>query len=169
MPSDFDGKAVIMVDAASVTPYVKIHQDGTVDGIIGCDKVDLDEVKKLIADESELCNFVQSNADNVIQAEFGITFAPLSPEYKSFPIACLQATSGKATLELVDFIETLIIQLRQFYDIVGLGTDGDNAYHKYSDNFVASLITHFDSIVDMNIVEIIDELLIMMHFQIHIT
>ncbi len=164
LPSDFDGKAVIMVDAASVTPYVKIHQDGTVDGIIGCDKVDLDEVQKLIADENELCKFIQSNADNVIQAEFGITFAPLSPEYKSFPIACLQATSGKATLELVDFIETLIIQLRQFYNIVGLGTDGDNSYHKYSDNFVASLIAHFDSIIDMNIIEIIDELLIMMHF-----
>lgn len=164
LPIDFSGKAVIMVDAASVTPYVKVHPDGTVEGIIGCTQVDEKTVEDFQKKESDFLFFVNSHADMVIRAEFGITFAPLSPEYKSFPIACIQAHSGKATKEFVQFIENLIIELRNDYNIVGLGTDGDNSYHIYPSNFMKSLIAEFDSLKDMTIIEIIDKLSILMHF-----
>lgn len=164
LPSNFDGKAVMMVDAASVIPYVKVYEDGTVEGIIGCQKVEKDQVNKFFEDETKLLDFIKENENNLIQAEFGITFAPLNPEYKPFPIACIQATTGKATVEFRDFIEELILDLKEFYNIIGLGTDGDNTYHIYSSSFMKSFMKEINSLVDMNIEEIIEKLSFMMHF-----
>lgn len=137
LPCNFEGKAVIMVDATSVAPKVKVYEDGTVEGIIGCDKVEKSEVIEFFEKEERFLEFIGSNADKIIQAEFGITFAPLSPEYKFFPIAWIPATSGKATVEMLTKIEIFNATLRRRYDIVGLETDGDNTYHKYSSKFVS--------------------------------
>ena len=51
-----------------------------------------------MADAAYITPYV--NYNSVILAEFGITFAPLHPQYKQFPIACIPSTSSKETLEL---------------------------------------------------------------------
>mgnify|MGYP002471641323 CR=1 FL=1 len=164
LPANFDGKLVIMIDAASVTPYVKVIDDGTVEGFIHPVKLKKKVVKQLIENEQAFCNFINENYDSIVQAEFGISIAPLDPDYPSFPIACLQATSGKATLEIVTFIETLIAQLRSSYNIIGLGTDGDNSYHKYSSMFITKLIAGFKDCMNMSIIEIVRIIDVLMHF-----
>lgn len=40
LPDDFHGNAVLMVDAASVTPCVRINNDGTVEGLLDCKYVE---------------------------------------------------------------------------------------------------------------------------------
>ena len=164
LPQDFNGKTVMMVDAASVTPYVMIDEEGNVEGLINCNKLPVSIAKHYIEDEDAFFEFIDSNADQLIQAEFGISLAPLSPNYKSFPIACISSTSGKASLEMVSFLETLISQLNCHCDVIGIGTDGDKSYHKYCSQFMKKFIEGFDEHLDMDITEIIDKIAIIMHF-----
>lgn len=164
LPPDFDGKAVVMIDATAVTPYVMVDENGTVEGLIDCNKLPENEVRKIIDDEGQFCNFINMHADYLIQAEFGISMAPLDPKYPQFPIACIQATSGKATLEIVYFIEKLISELRSFVNVIGLATDGDDSYNKYSHEFMDRFIQMFNRIPDMSVVQIINEISVIMHF-----
>ena len=164
LPPEFNGKAVIMIDATSVTPYVQVDENGIVEGLLDCKCVPVNEAKELIDNDNEFCKFINLHSNFLIQAEFGISIAPLDPNYQSFPIACLQATSGKATYEIVEFIEILIAQLRNSINIVGLGTDGDNSYRKYSREFMANLMADLNSFLSMNILEITDKISVLMHF-----
>lgn len=118
----------------------------------------------LINDENAFSEFIKIHYNSLIQAEFGITFAPLDPNYPQFPIGCIPATSGKATLEIVENIESLIMQLNGTISIVGLGTDGDNSYHKYCKQFITCLINKFEDIFDFTPYDIIKRFDILMHF-----
>lgn len=71
-------------------------------------------------------NFIKVNYDLVIQAEFGITYAPLSLDSSPIPIGCISSTSGKATLDKIEKVQALIASLKAKHEIIGLGTDGDN-------------------------------------------
>ena len=164
MPQDYSGKAVLQVDAAYVTPYVKIKKDGTVQGLLYITEIDESEAEMYLKEEEEFLEFIQNNIDQVIQAEFGITFAPLDPQYKPFSIACLPSTSGKASLEMLAQIEQLILELNECYPIVGLGTDGDNTYSKYSDLFIYKIIDDFDNFLELNASEIIEKYDLFIHF-----
>lgn len=63
-------------------------------------EIDPELAETFINDDNEFLEFIKLNYNSVIQAEFGMTFAPLNPEFKQFPIACIPSTSGKATQEL---------------------------------------------------------------------
>lgn len=164
LPDGFPGNAVLMVDAASVTPCVRINNDGTVEGLLDCRSIEQDEAQMLINDENAFAEFIKIHYNSLIQAEFGITFAPLDPNYPQFPIGCIPATSGKATLEIVENIESLILQLNGSISIVGLGTDGDNSYHKYCKQFITCLMSEFGKVLTLRPCEIIKKFGILMHF-----
>lgn len=104
------------------------------------------------------------NYNSVIQAEFGMTFAPLDPQYDSFPIACIPATSGKATIEFLSEVETIITKLREMVNIIGLGTDGDNTYSKYANEFMDNICANFEAFLELNPVEIIQAFTVIIHF-----
>lgn len=159
-----NGKAVIMVDAASVTPYVQVKEDGTVEGLIGISRISEKEAKTLIKNEDKFIDFIKEHYDSVIQAEFGITFAPITPGYGPIPIGCISSTSGKATLKIIQKVETLIAKLNSDYNIVGLGTDGDNGYDKYSNSFMENIIKDFESFLDLNAAEVIKKFATLIHF-----
>lgn len=121
LPQDFQGKGVIMVDAAYVTPYVRINKDGKVDGLLNITQIDPDLAEYYINDDDAFIDFIKINIKAVISAEFGLTFAPLNPQISPFPIACLPSNSGKATPELVTIIESIISELPKNINIVGFG------------------------------------------------
>lgn len=164
LPQNFQGKGVIMVDAAYVTPYVRIDKDGNVSGLLNLAKIDPDLAKYYIDNDEAFLEFIKINLDAVISAEFGFTFAPLDPQFAPFPIACLPSTSGKATPELVAIIESIISQLPRNINIVGLGTDGDNTYNLYSNKFIDDIIDDFKNFIELNAVEIIAKYSKLIHF-----
>lgn len=164
LPPDFDGKAVLQVDAAYVTPYIKVKEDGTVNGLLYTTQIDPGRAKELLENEKKFLEFVQDNISQVIQAEFGITYAPLDIEYEPFPIACIPSTSGKCSIEMRDKIENLVDDLNQYYPIIGIGTDGDNTYNYYSDNFMYNIIEDFDNFLNLNAAEIIGKYITYIHF-----
>lgn len=164
LPQDFVGKGVIMVDAAYVTPYVRISKDGKVEGILNITQIDPSIAECLINNDDAFLDFIKINYDSVIQAEFGMTFAPLNPRYKPFPIACISSTSGKATKELVAIIESIISQLPKNVNIIGIGSDGDNTYDGYSNTFIDNIINDFEKFLDLGAVEIIETYAIIIHF-----
>lgn len=136
---------MIMVDAAYVTPYVRIDKDGNVSGLLNLAKIDPDLAKYYIDDDEAFLEFIKININAVISAEIGFTFAPLDPQFAPFPIACLPSTSGKS----------IISQLPRNINIVGLGTDGDNTYNFYSNKFIDDIIDDFKNFIELNAVEII--------------
>lgn len=164
LPQDFQGKGVIMVDAAYVTPYVRINKDGKVDGLLNITQIDPDLAEYYINDDDAFLDFIKINIKAVISAEFGLTFAPLNPQINPFPIACLPSNSGKATPELVTIIESIISELPKNISIIGLGTDGDNAYNFYSNIFIDNIINDFKNFIELNAVEIIEKYATLLHF-----
>lgn len=73
LDNNINEKAVIMFDAASVTPYIQIKKDGSVDGLIGISQIPKKYAKNIIKNEGDFLNFIKVNYDLVLQAEFGIT------------------------------------------------------------------------------------------------
>lgn len=69
-------------------------------------------------------NFGNLHVDYLIKTKFGIYMVPLDPKYPQFPIACIQTTYCKETLEIVYLIEKFISQLRILVNVIGLATDG---------------------------------------------
>lgn len=171
LPNNFVGKGVIMVDAAYVTPYVKVNRNGKIEGVLNINEVDQTVAETFINNDDSFLDFIKLNYDSIIQAEFGITFAPLNPKLKQFPIACIPSTSGKATLELRAKIELIISQIPKNISIIGLGTDGDNTYDIYANNFIDKIIKCFGKFLSLNAVEIINKFSTIIHFSdpLHLT
>ena len=164
LPDNFIGKAVIMVDAAYVTPYVKINKDGRVEGLLDLQQIDPDLADVFINDDNEFLEFIRCNLDSVIEAEFGVTFAPLDPRFNPFPIACVPSVSGKATPKIIEIIESIILQMPNNIKVIGLGTDGDNAYNIYSNAFIDQIFEDFENFLSLNAVQIVEKYAPLIHF-----
>lgn len=171
LPNNFTGKGVIMVDAAYVTPYVKVNKNGRIDGVLNLKEIDPELAETFINDDNEFLEFIKLNYNSVIQAEFGMTFAPLNPEFKQFPIACIPSTSGKATQELREKIESIISLMPKNISIIGLGTDGDNTYSIYANIFIDKIIGNFERFLSLGAVGIIKIFAVLIHFSdpLHLT
>lgn len=68
LPDNFDGKGVIMVDAAYVTPYVQVCDDGKANGLLGITQIHPDVAKVFLENESEFCEFNKMNYNSIIQS-----------------------------------------------------------------------------------------------------
>lgn len=49
-------------------------------------------------------------------------------------------------------------------DIIGLGTDGDNTYSKYANEFMDNICANFEAFLELNPVEIIQAFAVIIHF-----
>lgn len=76
----------------------------------------------------------------------------------------LPATSGKATIEFLSEVETIITKLRERVNIIGLGTDDDNTYSKYANEFMDNIYANFEAFLELNPVEIIQAFAVIIHF-----
>lgn len=146
LPSEFHGSIMMMVDAASVTPYVRVKPDGTVSGLSECTAINEWEAREMIRDPRKFGQFIQMHQNQLIKAEFTVMLAPIAEGYRPFPICCIPEKSGTATLEVVAKIESILHTLRSSdYRIVGLATDGDNAYKRYSSVLLHDILRDLDA------------------------
>lgn len=165
LPENYGGKLIIMVDAAYITPYVEVKSDGTVNGLLNCKRIPEELANQLIESEPHFLQFIQENKNFIIQAEYGIMLSPTDPQYKPFPIGCIRSTSGKASEEIIQIVESLIVNLRNLgLNIIGLGTDGDNAYNKYSAKSIKDIFESFNQFCSFNVVDIVNSLKSLLHF-----
>lgn len=158
-------KLIMMVDAASVTPSIKVKRNGQVSGLIAPNNIDIEQAELLIQSESEFTSFLKDFENFIIRAEFVVMIATTSSLHKPFPICCISSNSGTCTLELKAIFESIIELLRNYgFNIYGLGTDGDNAYNSYSRQLVEAINTNFNEVYNMEILDIIDLMKPFCHF-----
>lgn len=141
LPEGYKGKMILMIDAAYVTPYVKIDSSGKVTGLIHPHNCRPEIAQEMIEDPERFERFMILHQDEITNAEFGMMLAPTDPSLSPIPICAIPANSGTATLKQLATIETIILQLQGLgYDIAGLATDGDRLYKRYSEAFVDAII-----------------------------
>lgn len=153
--SEFDGKVIAMIDAAYVTPYVRIEPNGHVTGIIGIEQISKNLTELLINDESEFQRFLLSQQNSTIKAEFVIMLGPINPIFRPFPVCCISSRSGTASAEILTQFTSLLTNLKiSGLDIKGIASDGDNGYLKYSTELIEIIYNNFNEIAECSAVQI---------------
>jgi hypothetical protein len=102
----YDGRVVLAVDAASVTPKITVSATGKVAGLVGIQGIDSDGPLSIHQDDAMPSLFPQ-NRDLIIRAEFTILLAPLDPGHPRFPIYSFPASSGSGSHEFISNLEFL--------------------------------------------------------------
>ena len=90
-------KLIMMVDAAYVTPQVKVKADGTVTGLLDLNHIPVSWAQDIIHDEDSFTSFIKIYSDQIIKAEFTVMIGCVDPRYKPFSICVISSTSGTAT------------------------------------------------------------------------
>lgn len=165
LPNGYQGRMILMIDAAYVTPYVKVYESGKVTGLLNKSQIAPDDAQEIIHNPKKFTKFLYSNQHNLIKAEFGLMLAPLDTSLSPIPIACISATSGTGTLKQIENLETIIYILKDLkVDIAGLATDGDHLYGRYSEAFVNKLVSDIPGLCDLTVVEFIAKCDMLFHF-----
>lgn len=165
LPRDYEGKLVLMIDAAYVTPYVKIYSSGKVTGLIHRAELPPEVAQEIIEDPEKFRRFCFDNKDKIVQADFVMMVAATDPTIAPIPLCCKPAKSGTATMNEVWRIEDLIGKLGESgYQIAGLATDGDTLYGRYSCNFVIALISKVTEFPDHTLPEVMSDMSMLFHF-----
>lgn len=147
-------EAVIMVDAASVTPYVSIDNKGNVTGLLNIDTIDIDLTEHLLDDKENFCQFLLDNKKFIIESEFVFMISPIDGSSDPFPIYVKSSHSGNATTDITDDIKKLIENLKEIdINIIGVCTDGDPQYLKYSRICCNNIFNNFEEFYTSDITE----------------
>lgn len=165
LPEGYQGRMILMIDAAYVTPYVKVYDSGLVTGLLHKTPLDPEFAKEIIQDPEKFQLFLYLNRHELIKAEFALMLAPLDTSLSPIPIACVPAKSGTAAVEQIENLEETVLILRSMgVDIAGLATDGDNLYGRYSEAFVNEIITDIVGFSNLSVVEFVQKCSLLFHF-----
>ena len=125
----------LAIDAASVTPSLRVWEEGMIDGLIGLDKVSKEEAEKLINDDKSFDSFLVEHRSHLISAEFVILALPHDPQFKPFPLQIIDAKNGKANQAIISTVEQTILTLQQMeIKVYSINSDGDRSYLHFSDS-----------------------------------
>lgn len=165
LPNGYKGNLILMIDAAYVTPYVKVYPTGEVTGLMITSTIPEDTAEALINDQELFTLFLAEHKNELIKAEFALMLAATDPSVRPFPICCIPATSGTASLEKVTEVETIVFMLEDLgLHIAGLASDGDQLYLRYSEVFVDAILQDLSDVCDSTIVELFAKHDILFHF-----
>jgi hypothetical protein len=165
LSGDFDGRAIIAIDAASVTPNVTIHYNGAVTCLIEPLAISDEESEEIIGDPERFDNFVSDHADTIVKAEFVVMLIPVDASHKAFPICCFPATHAIATAQMLD----TVIAISEFVksigiDIAGIATDGDRQYLKLSMSLMMNILDNIQDVSQWKVSEILTNFGDICHF-----
>lgn len=160
-----DTKAILMIDAVYVDPYVSVDENGTISGLINNEYAPVEDPKSLYKDPTLFEKFLKTNSGNIIEAVFVFRLSPINYTHKGFPIYCMPSNTGSAQKEIhpiiLEFFRTL-----QNMDItlIGIGTDGDPQYIKYSRTLVEWIVNNLYYFCSRNFGDIIQNFESPLHF-----
>jgi hypothetical protein len=162
---DFGGKAILAIDATSVTLYVAVDINGNIEGLIRQTKTSADHAIDMIKNEESFSRFVTSNKNNFIAAVFVMMIIPLDTCHRAIPICCIPVKHGSATEDTMTYIVEI---LSHFEDsdirIMGLATDGDPQYNKMSMAFMEHILEHIDRVSEHTASDVVRSFASIGHF-----
>lgn len=121
---------VLAVDAISFDPYIKIHNNGTVSGVIGHIQINNEELNKIKSVIKEQEQLIKNLKNITINSAFVYQFQPLSYEYKCFTVFVQASTSGKAKYGQISTLKKLSKILNENnVSVFSYASDGDSTYH----------------------------------------
>lgn len=125
---------VLAVDAVSLTPHIKVMEDGTIKGLkddvnIHLDKNEIELLESLISEQEKLIMKLKSDT---INSAFVYYFQPLNPIYRCFPVFILGESSGKAGRKQASLLEDIANVLSDSnFTTLFFAADGDRGYNKF--------------------------------------
>lgn len=158
-------RSILAIDACYVTPYVCVDKQCNIIGLVKQTPMTETEAQSLVDNENNFNKFLSNNKNNIIQAEFVFMVAPINPDLHAFPVCCIPSNSGAATND----IDTIILNLKQSLensniDIIGIGTDGDHQYNKYSRHLIEYIISDYKQLYSDTFVNFISSHEMLFHF-----
>lgn len=158
-------KAVLMIDAVYVDPYVYVDSDGNVSGMLQYELDSVDDPKQMLEDEHLFELFLEHNANQVIESLFVFMLKPIDGIHKAFPIYCMPDSNGSAKPSIHGIINDIFTQLSEFkIEMLGIGTDGDPQYLVYSRVLVEAILADFKSFCIGDLIELIQSFDSLLHF-----
>lgn len=144
-----DKRCVIAFDAASLTPNIRIHQDGSTDGFTNSIHITEAEAEKLLSDKQLYYSFVKSKQKFIAKYAFVGLLIPLQPKLTSIPIKCIWSNTGNCTSKILQQIKQVFnVMKSSSHEISGGASDGDPQYLKIAKKAVQELRSQFRS--DLN-------------------
>lgn len=164
-PVDFNSRAILAIDAAHVTPYVSVHCNGSVSGLLGLKMICQKLANQLIEDEEKFTTFITSNLRKLIRAEFVLMLLPIDASHRAVPICCIPAIHGTATeTTLKNIEETRRLLEINGIQVIGIASDGDHQYSSISRGFLDYLMNDIKKISEMTVTNIIGKFDRICHF-----
>ena len=165
LPSDFNSKTILAIDAAYVTPYVSVHCDGTVSGLIEPQTICPHVANLLIESEKNFSTFISSHHQNLISAVFVLMLIPIDASHRAIPIFCIPAKHGTATITIREHVVSIIdFLLNHHIQIVGLASDGDHQYSSFSKDFMKFLFNDIHVKSEMMVTKLLNNFGKICHF-----
>lgn len=122
---------VLAVDALSLTPVLKIKNDGSIEGLINSshlNKSELDHIKNIIQYQQDL---IRTLKKKIITDAFVYQFQPIDPKYKTCVLHVLGANNGKASNLQVKLLNNISKILNDNnLSVSSFSSDGDNGYRE---------------------------------------
>jgi hypothetical protein len=120
---------LVAVDAVAVGSYVRIDDDGTVDGMLSSMAIDSIEAQHLLRSEELFRQFLKQHQQEITKFVFVLYAIPIGFEGRPFPIRLIKANSGGGN----DMIMRAIESAREVFGNLGytcrsIAFDGDRAY-----------------------------------------
>jgi hypothetical protein len=165
LPANFNSKVVLAIDAASVTPDVYIHPNGTVTGVLKPPLIDAEEASIITSDLAEYDKFVSRMSKQLIKAEFVMMLIPIDATLRSFPICCIPAIHATASEQLFNVLDSTIAYVKSVgITIAGVATDGDRQYLKLSTTLLIRILDDIVDVSEQKVSAIIAEFCTICHF-----
>ena len=128
---------VLAVDAISLTPHIKVGEDGAIYGLIhsiNISKEKIDIVKFEIEKQEKLIAFLKNET---INNAFVFQFQPLNPNYQCFVVHIQSSNTGKANYIQIDLLEKIATKLKfENFTVISYATDGDSGYKSLVNNTI---------------------------------
>lgn len=138
---------VLAVDALSLTPVLKIKEDGSIEGLVNSsnlNKTECDKIKGVIQYQEKL---IKTLKKNVTTDAFVFQFQPLSPLYKTVVLHIMGANNGKANNLHVKTLKKISKILQQNnLTVCAFSSDGDSGYRE----LVSEMLEKWNKSIDLN-------------------
>ncbi|KAK8895023.1 hypothetical protein M9Y10_023465 [Tritrichomonas musculus] len=129
-------KAILAVDAVSLTPEIGITKDKLIKGLLQKELLEDSEMRLLEKKFKEFEKFCRSRKDVTITDAFLFNIQPLNSSYRSFVVYFHASTQGKATDREVEILHRIKNEVaKNGIEIIGYAFDGDSTYRTLHNDY----------------------------------
>jgi hypothetical protein len=125
--------SILAIDAASVTPDVRIKPNGEVLGLVHPLTISQRDVSFYTSNPDAFARFMHFHQNSIVKGVFVIMLIPVDRSQKAFPICCIPVKHSTATADILNALrEKVQFVAEAGVKVAGIATDGDKQYVKFS-------------------------------------